>query len=137
MTPKCYRVVIPVHDVSAAAEFYAHLFATTGERVSPGRHYIDAGGVMLALYSPEEDGDALAGGWYFHPSQYFYFSVENLDDMEARVRAAGGEVMAPIVIQPWGERTLYVRDPFGTPLCFVDQSTLFTGGVSHDFRAAG
>ena len=27
----------------------------------------------------------------------------------------------------WGERSFYVRDPFGNPLCFVDADTLFTG----------
>ena len=29
--------------------------------------------------------------------------------------------------RPWGERSFYLRDPFGNPLCFVDAATLFTG----------
>jgi len=31
------------------------------------------------------------------------------------------------VERPWGERSFYAVDPFGNPLCFVDQKTLFTG----------
>ncbi len=26
-----------------------------------------------------------------------------------------------------GERSFYLQDPFGNPLCMVDQNTLFTG----------
>ena len=40
-------------------------------------------------------------------------------------RVAG---MADVATRPWGELCFYARDPFGNPLCFVDESTLFTGG---------
>jgi catechol 2,3-dioxygenase-like lactoylglutathione lyase family enzyme len=33
----------------------------------------------------------------------------------------------PIAVQPWGERSFYLRDPYGNRLCMVDQRTLFTG----------
>jgi len=29
--------------------------------------------------------------------------------------------------RPWGEVSFYGNDPFGNPLCFVDEETLFTG----------
>ena len=32
-----------------------------------------------------------------------------------------------IVTRPWGERSFYVNDPSGNGLCFVDETTLFTG----------
>ena len=32
-----------------------------------------------------------------------------------------------IADMPWGERLFYARDPFGNPICFVDEHTLFTG----------
>jgi hypothetical protein len=35
--------------------------------------------------------------------------------------------MGRIATRPWGERSFYLRDPFGNPLCFVDAATLFTG----------
>jgi uncharacterized glyoxalase superfamily protein PhnB len=36
--------------------------------------------------------------------------------------------LARIEKRPWGERSFYVSDPFGNPLCFVDERTVFTGG---------
>jgi hypothetical protein len=36
--------------------------------------------------------------------------------------------MGEIARRPWGERSFYMRDPFGNPLCFVDEGTLFTSG---------
>lgn len=33
-----------------------------------------------------------------------------------------------IETQPWGERCFYAADPFGNKLCFVDRTTVFTGG---------
>jgi hypothetical protein len=35
--------------------------------------------------------------------------------------------MGAVAERPWGERSFYMRDPAGNPLCFVDASTLFTG----------
>jgi uncharacterized glyoxalase superfamily protein PhnB len=34
--------------------------------------------------------------------------------------------MGQIANRPWGERSFYLRDPFGNPLCFVDETTVFT-----------
>jgi hypothetical protein len=35
--------------------------------------------------------------------------------------------MGEIAKRPWGERSFYLREPFGSPPCFVDEKTLFTG----------
>jgi hypothetical protein len=39
----------------------------------------------------------------------------------------GNLPMGQIATRPWGERSFYLHDPFGNPLCFVDSRTLFTG----------
>ena len=44
-----YRVILPVGDIDEAAGFYESLLGVAGRRVSPGRHYLDAGSVILAL----------------------------------------------------------------------------------------
>jgi uncharacterized glyoxalase superfamily protein PhnB len=41
--------------------------------------------------------------------------------------SAGGTIDADIETMPWGERLFYARDPFGSRLSFVDESTLFMG----------
>jgi uncharacterized glyoxalase superfamily protein PhnB len=122
-----YRVILPVHDIARAAEFWSTVFETPGMRVSPGRHYFDCGGTILACYDPVADGDELGGGWRYHPSQYLYFAVADLEAVAQRLAAAGASDVTSIERMPWGERMLYARDPFGNPISFVDASTTFRG----------
>jgi catechol 2,3-dioxygenase-like lactoylglutathione lyase family enzyme len=128
-----YRVILPVADLEPAQRFYATLFDQPGVRVSPGRHYFACGDVTLALYSPAADGDDRRP----HPNfDHVYFAVDDLDTVYRRAQDVGGlseEVgdgelpMGRIARRPWGERSFYMHDPFGNPLCFVDTATIFTG----------
>jgi hypothetical protein len=67
--------------------YYAAVLKQAGMRISPGRHYFERGGTILACFDPRADGD------------------------------------------PLGERSFYCIGPFGNKLCFVDERTLFTGGL--------
>jgi hypothetical protein len=31
------------------------------------------------------------------------------------------------VVRPWGERSFYADDPWGNPLCFVEEGTVYAG----------
>ena len=127
MTPRLYRVIVPVADIEKAMKFYAGLFETPGERVSPGRHYFNLGGTILAAYDPIADGDSHSD-WKHHPNQYIYVGVSNLEAAVARSRQLGAQVVSEeIQVMPWGERLFYAQDPFGNPLCLVDDDTLFLG----------
>lgn len=131
--PRLYRVILPVGDIDRAAHFYTELLGIEGRRVSPGRHYFDSGEIILALLDPGADGD----GRKARPNQdYVYFAVRDLEAVFARAKRLGGlsaEVgdggrpMGEIATRPWGERSFYMADPSGNPLCFVDEKTLFTG----------
>ena len=133
MTAKLFRVILPVHDLEQAAKFYSTVLGAPGKRVSAGRHYFDCGGVILACFSPRQDGDDFDA----QPNpDYIYFAVDDLEAtyqacQNAGARLAPGEVhgesAGQIATRPWGERSFYVQDPFGNPLCFVDRNTLFTG----------
>jgi len=132
-TPRLFRVIIPVGDIESTTGFYATLLGMPGARVSPGRHYFDCGGVTLTLYSPLGDGDPRSP----HPNfDHVYFAVDDLEDVHRRAEQLGalsthvgdgGLAMGQIATRPWGERSFYLHDPFGNPLCFVDARTLFTG----------
>jgi predicted enzyme related to lactoylglutathione lyase len=98
-----YRVILPVSDIEVAARFYGHVFQDDGERVSPGRHYFNCEGVILACYSPSADGDDLGAGWSFHENQYIYFSVSDLEAIRSRIEEAGGHNLTEIETMPWGE----------------------------------
>ena len=125
--PRLYRVILPVSDIELAAKFYSHVFEIDGERVSPGRHYFDCAGVVLACYDPLADGDDVAQGWRHHENQYIYFSVSDLEMIRGRIDEAGGHNLTDIETLPWGERMFYALDPLGSRLSFVDENTLFVG----------
>ncbi len=132
-TMRLYRVIMPVGDLEPAVHFYSTLLGEPGARVSAGRHYFSCGDVTLALYSPRADGDARDPRPNF---DHVYFAVEDLDEVYRRAERLGGlstEIgdarlpMGSIATRPWGERSFYLQDPFGNPLCCVDSGTLFTG----------
>jgi catechol 2,3-dioxygenase-like lactoylglutathione lyase family enzyme len=121
---RLFRVILPVSNIEAAANFYSGVLGIPGTRVSGGRHYFDCGGTILACYEPLADGDVQS----VRPNpQYVYFSVDDLEATLERVLAAGCREPTGIEVQPWGERSFYARDPFDNPICFVDSRTLFTG----------
>ena len=131
--PKLYRVILPVSDIDQAAKFYTELLGIEGMRISNGRHYFDCGGVVLALYDPKADGDKTTPRPNF---EHIYFAMSDLDAVYNRAERVGGLLqeqgdgglpMGQIAKRPWGERSFYMKDPFGNPLCFVDEKTLFTG----------
>jgi catechol 2,3-dioxygenase-like lactoylglutathione lyase family enzyme len=122
---RLYRVILPVTDIEKAARFYAGLLELPGKRVSPGRHYFDCGGAILACFDPRADGDDFDAT----PNpQYIYLSVTDLEAAFVRARTLGcTELEEAIATRPWRERSFYARDPFGNPICIVDEKTVFTG----------
>lgn len=124
-TARLFRVIVPVSSIEQAAAFYSSVLEQSGMRISPGRHYFDCGGTILACFDPRADGDA----WDATPNpDHLYFAVEDLEGYQSRVgRQPKGSIIRPIETQPWGERSFYCSDPFGNKLCFVDEHTLFTG----------
>jgi predicted enzyme related to lactoylglutathione lyase len=130
---KLYRVILPVRGIDQAEAFYSRLLQTPGERISPGRHYFDCGGTILACYDPEADGDGELGGWRPHPRQYVYFAVSDLDAAYRRAQELGCKMIeGGIQKMPWGERMFWAIDPFGNPISCVDEKTVFTGAHPRD-----
>ncbi len=130
-TPKLFRIILQVRNLDEAEAFYGKLLGDSGRRIPyASRHYIDCGPVILALVDPSIDDESAKP-----LPDYIYFAVGNLEEIHARARelkclasedvhgAASGE----IVVRPWGERSFYAQDPWGNGLCFVDDTTLFTG----------
>jgi catechol 2,3-dioxygenase-like lactoylglutathione lyase family enzyme len=129
-----FRVLVPVQDIEAAEHFYARLLEQPGIRVSPGRHYFDCEGVILACFDPSADGN----GYDATPNpEPLYLAVSDLEATYRTCREVGAKFaegsppgvgpLGQIAKRPWGEESFYIRDPFGNRLCFVASSTVFTG----------
>lgn len=126
MEARLFRIILPVLDIDKAEEFYTDILNQKGVRVSPGRHYFDLGGTILACYDPKADGDG-PGDWKHHENQYLYIAVTDLESVRNRMKNRDCPSLGDIEKMPWGETLFYATDPFGNPICFVDEKTVFTG----------
>jgi catechol 2,3-dioxygenase-like lactoylglutathione lyase family enzyme len=122
---RLYRVILQVSDIELATRFYQSLLQQPGQRVSPGRHYFDCGGVILACFDPRADGDDFNA----RPNpDHVYLAIDDLESFFNRAKTLNcRRIDAFIRTQPWGERSFYLLDPFDNPICFVDESTVFSG----------
>jgi catechol 2,3-dioxygenase-like lactoylglutathione lyase family enzyme len=127
-------VILPVSDIERARSFYESVLGAAGQRVSPGRHYFDCEGTVLACFDPRADGDEYAAQPNPEP---LYLAVSDLRSTYEACRRAGAEfpdadvpgvgVLGVICRRPWGEESFYAIDPFGNKLCFVSRDSVFTG----------
>jgi predicted enzyme related to lactoylglutathione lyase len=127
--PQFFRLNIEVGDLDAAAAFYTKLLGVQG-RKQPGRRcYFDCGPVTLQVLDVSSVRQP-------HPAaKALYFTVKNLEAAFERAKALG--CLSPedvhdapgggIVVRPWGERSFYGEDPWGNPLCFVEEGTVYAG----------
>ena len=133
--PNLYRVLIPVSDIDGAQRFYEYVLDILGQRVSPGRHYFDCGGTILACFDPHADGEGRSAR--ANP-EHLYIAVDDLAAtyrrcqeqnarFDSRTLHGGQQPLGEIAERPWGERSFYMYDPFDNPLCFVDATTVFRG----------
>ncbi len=122
--PTIFRVIVPVTDIDRASRFYGTLLGLPGVRVTSGRHYFPCGGTILACFDPRADSDDFDLG----PNpDHLYFAVQDLEEFYRRATELKAEILSPIEVRPWRERSFYLKDPFGNKLCFVDRTTVFLG----------
>ncbi|MDA2923438.1 PilZ domain-containing protein [Acidobacteria bacterium AH-259-L09] len=118
---KLYQVLLPVSDIEQAESFYSQLLEMPGRRVSPGRHHFECGELILTCYDPGAEGEQAD----VSPNpQPLYFTAEDLEAAFEWAKDAGCTSLDDeIVTQPWGDRSFSVKDPFGNPIRFVDETT--------------
>ena len=127
MNQRLYRIILPVDNIDIAENFYSQILNQKGMRVSPGRHYFNLEGTILACYDPKADGDEYGDGWRFHKNQYIYIAVADIQNVFDKIKNSDCKYVGEISEMPWGETLFYSNDPFGNPICFVDEKTIFTG----------
>jgi len=115
-----------VGDIEQAAAFYADLLGLEGRPQPGGRCYFRAGAVTLqVVQTPDPHAAAKA----------LYFAVGDIAAVHARAASLAclsaemvhGTPAGEAVVRPWGEKSFYADDPWGNPLCFVDEGTIYAG----------
>ena len=99
-------IEFPATDIAATRRFYQEIFGWKFEDYGPG-------------YTSFKDG-RLAGGFWTAPQvqrggALIVIYASDLEDAEARVRAAGGQIVKPIFSFPGGRRFQFT-DPNGNEL---------------------
>ena len=127
--PQFFRLSVEVGNLDAGVTFYSKLLGVEGRKQPGSRCYFQCGPVTLSVLDVSSTRRP-------HPAaKALYFTVKNLEAAFERARALGclsrEDVHdAPgggIVVRPWGERSFYAEDPWGSPLCFVEEGTVYTG----------
>ena len=112
--------------MARATKDWGALLGAAGRPDRGSRVYFTAGAVTLQIVEHDDP----------HPAaKALYCLVDDLEAVHARAKKLGwlskekvhGEPGGAIAVRPWGERSFYAEDPFGNGLCFVDETTLFTG----------
>lgn len=133
-TPRVFRILLPVRDLDAARRFYERLLGTRGRTVAPGRVYFDCGAVILGVLDVSSEPRGAHGA----STEALYLATRSIDrvhERAKRLRCLSTELLhgdrssplGEVLRRPWGERSFYVEDPWGNPLCFVAEGTRFTG----------
>ncbi|HEV7922925.1 MAG TPA: VOC family protein [Thermoanaerobaculia bacterium] len=128
--PQFFRLNVEVGNLEEAVKFYSKLLDVQGRRQPGARCYFDCGPVNLSVIDVSSSGAAP------HPAaKALYFTLRDLDPAFQRAKELG--CLSPesvhdapgggIVVRPWGERSFYTVDPWGNPLCFVEEGTVYTG----------
>jgi len=128
--PQFFRLNVEVGDLEKAIAFYGELLGIEGRKQPGSRVYYEAGPVTLQVLDVSR-----AGGAPHTAAKALYFTVTDLESIFERAKKLGclsAETVhdAPgggIVVRPWGERSFYSEDPWGNPLCFVEEGTVYTG----------
>lgn len=117
--PRLDVVVIGVRDLAATREFYEALGWRSRPRDGLFARF-ELAGASLVLFPLAQLEDAVGvpaqkTGMFSGTAPAIVLGTsEELDAAVAKVRSAGGTVLAEPTDRPWGTRTAYIADPEGT-----------------------
>jgi lactoylglutathione lyase len=122
------RVVLTVGDFDEAVRLYRDALGL--EQLADwsgddGRVILlEAGRATLELFDERqaESVDRIEAGRRVSGPVRLAFEVDGVDEVAARLVAAGATAEAPLVVPPWGGRNARLRAPDGMQLTLFDES---------------
>ncbi len=114
--------ILAVPDLGRSAAFYRSAFGWTQTVDVPVYAEFELpGGMRLGVYQREGFGrntgrvPVQTPAGELAPSE-LYFHCDDLSGTIARVEAAGGRLLSPLALRPWGDEAAYFADPDGNVL---------------------
>ncbi|MFZ2030392.1 MAG: VOC family protein [Vitreimonas sp.] len=128
-TPNFFRLNIEVGNLERAAQFYGTLLGIEGRLQAGSRVYFTCGVVTLQVVNVSSAREPHVA------AKALYFTVRDLEAVHTRAQSLSalstenvhGRPGGAINVWPWGERSFYAEDPWGNPLCFVEEGTVYPG----------
>jgi PhnB protein len=106
-------------DAARALAFYAKAFGArelvrfTGKDGSIGHAEIEVEGGRIMISDEWPEGGVFSPAKYGGTGVAIRLVVKDVDDLTARAAEAGATVERPPVDEPYGDRSCWLRDPFG------------------------
>lgn len=126
MTARLTHACIITDDLPRLRAFYERIFAAQATRSHDDYvEFATPGGAALSLYSraklePYAPGATTPGS---NRAVMIEFEVDDVDSEHARLRALSIDWVKTPSTQPWGNRSIYFRDPDGNLVNFFTPVT--------------
>ena len=114
MQPHFTGTALITDDVPALAAFYATVLGAQVEGEAPFAR-VAVSGAVLSFFSTEAMESMVSGSTASAAGGRFTleFRITDVDDRHARLAARGVEILKAPTTQPWGRRSVWLRDPDG------------------------
>ncbi len=105
-------IELPATNVALTKTFYTNVFGWQWIDYGPGYASSTTAGLEIALNGAAEVGPAHAPGAENAVGPFVLFQTDDLESIEASIRAAGGNIVSPRYSYPGGYR-FHFADPSG------------------------
>ncbi|MCP2323348.1 catechol 2,3-dioxygenase-like lactoylglutathione lyase family enzyme [Hamadaea flava] len=114
MEARFHGTCLITSDVASLAAFYATVLDTTVRGGDPFA-VVSVSGAVLSIYSSSGMETMVPGSMAGARSGNFTleFEVDDVDNCYERLLAAAIPIVKPPTTQPWGRRSVWLRDPDG------------------------
>lgn len=110
-----------VADLEASVGFYRDVVGLAYKFTDAGYAEFAAGGVRFGLYERRRAEWLVGGGVTPGAGGEVVVMVPDVDEVYARLRDAGVDVLSGPADRPWGHRTVHVADPDGFVVEFAEE----------------
>jgi len=114
------NVCLLTDRLPALRQYYEEVLGVVADRWGDDYAELKLGDATLSLFARRLHEDLAPGssGEPPNPAMLTEVRVDDVDGLHDRLVAEGRTIVKPPTTQPWGNRSIYVRDPDGNLIAF-------------------